>query len=97
MATFYLKCDVNRHVSEESLARALEHSTAEETLSESLRGDVRLSVCDALADIVHALYADRKTGELTGENTMAEHSCADFVEAVTAILDDYGLTPDSVR
>jgi len=97
MATFYLKCSVNRNVTAESLSRALEHSTARESLCEALRADVRLSVCDALTDIVHALYADRKTGKLTGENTMAEHSCADFVEAVTAILDDYGLTPESVE
>jgi len=97
MATFYLKCDINREVSEESLSCALEHSTAREALSEALRADVRLSICDALADIVHALYADRKSGELTGENTLAERSCADFVEAVTAILDDYGITPESVE
>jgi len=97
MATFYLKCSVNRNVTAESLSRALEHSTASEALSEALRADVRLSVCDALTEIVRALYADRKTGELTGENTIAEHSCADFVEAVTVILDDYGLTPESVE
>jgi len=97
MATFYLKCNVGRDVSEESVSRALEHSTAREALSEALRADVRLSICDALTDIVHALYADRKTGELTGENTMAERSCADFVEAVGGILDDYGVTPESVR
>jgi len=97
MATFYLKCDVHRDVSKESLSRALEHSTAREAISKSLRAEVRLSVCDALADIVDALYADRQSGELTGENTMPERSCADFVEAVSAILDAYGLTPESVR
>ncbi len=97
MATFYLKCDVNRDMSKESLSRALEHSTAREAISAALRAEVRLSICDALTDIVHALYADRQSGELTGENTMPERSCADFVEAVSAILDGYGLTPESVR
>lgn len=47
----------------------------------------------AIREIVAALYADRDSGELTGENTIAERSCADFVQAVSAILDDYGLTP----
>ena len=97
MTTFYLKCGVNRDVSIELLSRALEHSTAREALSAALRAEVRISVCDALADIVDALYADRQSGELTGENTMAERSCADFVEAVSGILEGYGLTPESVR
>ncbi len=44
-------------------------------------------------EIVEALYADRETGELIGENTIAEKSCADFVEAVTLILDNHGFTP----
>jgi len=96
MAMFYLKCDVDREVAEELLSRALEYSTAREALSEALRAAVRLSICDALSEIVHSLYADRNSGELTGENTMAEHSCADFVEAVSAILADHGLTPDGV-
>ena len=47
--------------------------------------------CD---DLVSALYADRGTGELTGANTICEKSCADFVDAINCILDQYGLTPD---
>ena len=47
----------------------------------------------AIGEIVAALYADRDSGELTGENTIAERSCADFVQAVSAILDDYGHMP----
>jgi hypothetical protein len=47
----------------------------------------------AIGEIVAALYADQDSGELTGENTIAERSCADFTQAVSAILDDYGHTP----
>jgi hypothetical protein len=56
--------------------------------------DETVSVTEqAIREIVAALYADRDSGELTGENTIAEKSCGDFVQAVSAILDDYGHTP----
>ncbi len=48
------------------------------------------------AELVALLHADRRTGELTGENTVAEKSCADFVEQMTLLLDAYGLSPDAV-
>ena len=47
----------------------------------------------AIGEIVAALYADRDSGELTGENTISEGSCADFVQAVSTILGDYGYAP----
>lgn len=97
MATFYLRCDVDRSVTERSVSHALEHSTAREALGEALQAEVRLLLCGALTEIVHALYADRQTGELTGENTLAEHSAADFVETVSLILDRHGLTPEALQ
>jgi hypothetical protein len=48
----------------------------------------------AIREIVEALYADRETGQLTGENTLAAKSSTDFVEAVSWILDKYGYTPE---
>lgn len=46
------------------------------------------------AEIVQALYADRETGQLTGDNTIPEKSCVDFVEVIAFILDQAGLAAD---
>jgi hypothetical protein len=51
----------------------------------------------AISEIVHALYADRETGELSGENTLAAKSACDFLDAVTDSLDRHGFTPDRAR
>jgi hypothetical protein len=51
----------------------------------------------ALQEIIACLYADRETGELTGENTLAEKSACDFLEAVSEIISNCGLTPETVQ
>lgn len=48
----------------------------------------------ATREIVQALYADRETGQLTGENTLAGKSACDFLDAVTDSLDRHGFTPE---
>ena len=59
-----------------------------------LRLPVEDNAEQAIGGIVSALYADRETGELTGENTIPEKSGADFVDAITDILERYGYTPE---
>ena len=53
----------------------------------------RVTIQGVVDLVVRALYANRQTGELTGENTLAEKSAADFVDAIGSILDEAGLTP----
>ena len=85
----------------DELATTMVYRSYEEAEDDASRLDngiiLRLPLNDgaeqALAEIVSALYADRETGELTGENTIPEKSGADFVDAVADILDRYGHTP----
>ncbi len=44
-------------------------------------------------EVARLLYADQDTGRLTGENTLAARSGADFIDALQLLLSRHGITP----
>lgn len=62
-----------------------------------MAGSKKVDLEQFARDVVAALYGDTETGELTGQNTITERSCADFVDAIADIVQKHGLTPPSVK